>query len=91
MTCKPGCLVGIPFPYSDMTNRTPYILGARMRRVKKIRDRVLSHPGRYKEVRTQSSDPKKPASPKVKHVQIDGCRYIICLNPHQQRKDAADH
>ena len=72
------------------TNRTPYILGARMRRVKKIRDRVLSHPGRYKEVRTESSDSKKSVPLKVKHVQIDGCRYIICLNPRQQRKDAAD-
>ena len=27
---------------------------------------------------------------KVKQVQIDGCRYIVCLNPRQQRKDAAD-
>jgi len=72
------------------TNRTPYILGARMRRVKKIRDRVLSHPGRYKEVRSESDDPKKPAPLKVKQVQIDGCRYIVCLNPRQQRKDAAD-
>ena len=28
----------------------PYILGARMRKVKQIRDRVLSQPGRYKKV-----------------------------------------
>jgi transposase len=72
------------------TNRTPYILGARMRKVKKIRDRVLSHPGRYKEVRSESDDPQKPAPLKVKQVQIDGCRHIVCLNPRQQRKDAAD-
>ena len=72
------------------TNRTPYILGARMRKVKKIRDRALSHPGRYKEVRTESSDPKKREPLKVKQVQMDGCRYSICLNPRQQRKDAAD-
>jgi transposase len=72
------------------TNRICYILGARMRRVKQIRDRVLSHPGRYKEVRPESSDPEKPAPLKVKQVELDGCRYIVCLNPRQQRKDAAD-
>ena len=72
------------------TNRTPYILEARMRKVKKIRDRVLSHPGSYKEVRTEISDPKKRKPLKVKQVQMDGCRYSICLNPRQQRKDAAD-
>ena len=71
-------------------NPTPYILGARMRKVKQIRDRVLSHPGRYKQVRSESSDPRKPAPPKVKQVEIDGCRYIVCVNPSQQRKDAAD-
>jgi transposase len=71
-------------------NPTPYILGARMRKVKQIRDRVLSHPGRYKQVRSESSDPKKPAPLKVKQVEIDGCRYIVCVNPSQQRKDAAD-
>ena len=71
-------------------NPTPYILGARMRKVKHIRDRVLSHPGRYKPVRPESSDPDKPAPLKVKQVQIDGCRYIVCVNARQQRKDAAD-
>ena len=72
------------------TNQTFYILGARMRQVKLIRDRVLSHPGRYKAVRPESSDPKKPAALKVKQIEIEGCRYIVCLNPSQQRKDAAD-
>jgi transposase len=71
-------------------NPTPYILGARMRKVKQIRDRVLSHPGRYKQVRPESSDPNKPAPLKVKQVEIDGCRYIVCVNPSQQRKDVAD-
>jgi transposase len=71
-------------------NPTPYILGARMRRVKLIRDRVLSHPGRYREVRPESSDRKKPAPLKVKQVELDGSRYIVCVNTRQQRKDAAD-
>ena len=38
-------------------NQTPYILGARMRKVGLIRDRVLSHPGSYRQVRPESSDP----------------------------------
>ena len=71
-------------------NPIPYILGARMRKVKQIRDRVLSHPGRYKGVWPKNSDPEKPAPLKVKQVEIDGCRYIVCVNPAQQRKDAAD-
>ena len=61
-----------------------------MRKVKQIRDRVLSHPGRYKGVWPKNSDPEKPAPLKVKQVEIDGCRYIVCVNPAQQRKDAAD-
>ena len=68
----------------------PYILGARMRKVKQIRDRVLSQPGRYKLVRPESSDRNQPAPLKVKQVEIDGCRYIVCVNTRQQRKDAAD-
>lgn len=68
----------------------PYILGARMRKVKHIRDRVLSQGGRYQQVRPESSDPQKPAPLKVKQVEIDGCRYIVCVNTRQQRKDAAD-
>lgn len=71
-------------------NQTPYILGARMRKVELIRDRVLSHPGSYKQVRPESSDPEKPAPLKVKQVEIDGSRYIVCVNARQQRKDAAD-
>jgi transposase len=68
----------------------PYILGARMRKAKQIRDRVLSQPGRYQQVRPESSDRKKPAPLKVKQVEIDGTRYIVCVNTRQQRKDAAD-
>ncbi len=71
-------------------NQVSYILGTRMRKVKQIRDRVLSHPGRYKAVWPQNSDPKKPAPLKVKQVEIEGCRYVVCVNPAQQRKDAAD-
>lgn len=74
----------------DPDNRTPYILGVRMRRVKKVADQVLSHPGSYRHIRPESSDPQKPSPLKVKQVDIDGTRYIVCVNARQQRKDAAD-
>jgi len=68
----------------------PYIFGARMRKVKEIREDVLSHPGRYREVRPEGSLSKDPAPLKVKEVVVDGKRYIVCLNPRQARKDARD-
>jgi transposase len=71
-------------------NQVSYILGTRMRKVKQIRDRVLSHPGRYKAVWPENSDRKKPAPLKVKQVDIEGRRYVVCVNLAQQRKDAAD-
>lgn len=71
-------------------NPIPYILGARMRKVKEIRDRVLSHPGRYREVRPEGIDAKDPAALKVKQVVLKDRRYIVCLNPGQARKEARD-
>jgi len=71
-------------------NRIPYILGARMRKVEEIRQVVLSHPGRYKQVRPESGDCKDPAPLKVKQVEHKGHRYIICCNPRQARKEARD-
>lgn len=63
----------------------PYILGARMRRVKKISEEVLSRPGRYREVPTGDKEPLK-----VKEVILGHERYIVCLNPAQARKDKID-
>ena len=68
----------------------PYIFGARMRKVKEVREEVLSHPGRYREVRPEGALSKDPAPLKVKDVILNGKRYIVCLNPRQARKDAAD-
>ena len=68
----------------------PYILGTRMRKVNEIRHEVLSHPGRYREVRPESSHAKDPSPLKVKEVNVEGKRYIVCLNPRQARKDALD-
>jgi transposase len=68
----------------------PYILGARMRKVNEIKNDVLSHPGRYKEVRPEGKSAKDPAPLKVKEVLLNGKRYIVCVNPRQARKDAKD-
>jgi DNA repair exonuclease SbcCD ATPase subunit len=51
---------------------------------------VLAHPGRYKEVRAESADCKGPESLKVKQVEHNGHRYIVCRNPRQARKEARD-
>ena len=68
----------------------PYILGVRMRLVKKVKTEVLSRGGRYKEVYPEGVTPKDPSPLKVKQVIHDGTRYIVCVNSRQARKDAAD-
>ena len=52
----------------------PYILGARMRLVKEVRQDVLSRAGRYQVVKASRS------SLKVKEVLVDDRRYVVCLN-----------
>jgi len=71
-------------------NKMLYILGARMRRVKAIREQVLSRPGRYTQVREEGKSSKDPSPLKVKQVDLDGQRYIVCVNPRQARKDIRD-
>jgi transposase len=68
----------------------PYILGAKMRKVKKIREEVLSHGGSYHEVYPDGQLSKDPSPLKVKEVMIDDRRYIVCLNERQARKDEQD-
>ena len=67
-----------------------YILGARMRSVKEVSERVLADRGRYKEVTPERENSKDPSPLKVKEVLIQDRRYIVCLNEEQRRKDAAD-
>jgi hypothetical protein len=62
----------------------PYILGARMRAVKEIREEVLSRAGRYQVVGASRSPLK------VKEVVVDDRRYVVCVNEDQAKKDAAD-
>ncbi len=58
-----------------------YILGVRMRRVREVGEKVLSHPGRYHVLEENLH---------VKEVNIDDRRYIVCYNPDQAKKDARD-
>lgn len=68
-----------------------YILGARMRKSKEVKEEVISRGGRYREVHPEGVSAKDPSPLKVKDVVLlGGCRYIICLNEKQARKDAAD-
>lgn len=67
-----------------------YILGARLRSTTEVRDEVISRAGRYQTVHPCSKDPRAPSPLKVKEVWVDDHRYVVCLNPSQARKDAAD-
>jgi transposase len=67
-----------------------YILGARMRSVKEIRERVLADRSRFQEVTPERKASTDPSPLKVKEVCIEDRRYIVCLNEEQRRKDAAD-
>ena len=67
-----------------------YNLGARMRRVKEIKEEVLSRGGRYREVYPEGLSSKDPSPLKVKEVNVGDRRYIVCLNEREARKDAAD-
>ena len=55
-----------------------YILGVRLRRVKEIREEVLTQTGPYQEV-TENLQ--------VKEVKVGAKRYIVCLNPAEAIRD----
>lgn len=58
-----------------------YILGARMRSQREVREDVLGRAGRYREVEENLL---------VKEVWVEGRRYIVCYNPSEAAKDASD-
>jgi transposase len=58
-----------------------YILGARLRRQREVRVEVLERAGRYQEVAENLQ---------VKEVWVEDRRYIVCYNPQEAAKDAAD-
>jgi len=67
-----------------------YILGARLRLVKEIKQEVLSRAGRYKVVHPGRTKKKDPSPLSVKEVMIEDRRYVVCHNEEQARKDRAD-
>jgi Transposase DDE domain len=67
-----------------------YILGARLRNVKEIRETVLSRGGRYCQVHGPRQHGKSPSPLKVKQVFVEDRRYIVCHNEEQAHKDQAD-
>lgn len=74
----------------DPDTNWKYILGARMRRQKEVRDQVLGRAGTYKEVMPERINAKAPAPLKVKEVWEGDRRYVVCLNEEQRRKEAFD-
>jgi hypothetical protein len=68
----------------------PYILGARMRRCKEVRDQVLADRGRVRVVYPKSRDPQDPSPLKVKEVRVEDRRYVVCVNEDEVKKDRAD-
>ena len=73
-----------------------YILGARLRAVKEIREQVLADQSPYRPVHGPKTCSTDPSPPKVKDVQIEERRYIgglsgvRCYNEDQVHKDRAD-
>jgi hypothetical protein len=75
----------------ELTQRgVHYILGARLRNVKEIRETVLSRGGRYHEIHGPREHSKSPSPLKVKQVLVDERRYIVCHNDEQASQDRAD-
>ena len=61
-----------------------------MRKSKEVKEEVLSRAGRYREVLPVCGSAKNTKPKKKKKENVDGKRYIVCLNEKQARKDAAD-
>jgi transposase len=77
---------------SDKKRNIPYILGARMRKVKEIREIIEENYDlkTFKEVYPESQLSKAPAPLSVKDIKVGDHRYILCYNSREARKDAAD-
>lgn len=67
-----------------------YILGARMRLVKEIREVVLSDTKPYESIYGPRHKSKDASPLEVKEVKVVSRRYIVCRNDEQARKDRAD-
>jgi len=72
------------------TLKMDYILGVRMRKVKEVRDELLTSEEAFTTVSGPRQKTKDPSPLKVQEQWIDNRRYIVCYNEEQARKDAAD-
>ena len=59
-------------------NKIDYIVGVKLRGLKRVREEVLSRGGRYHEVAPNL---------RVKEVKLGTERYIVCVNPEEVKKD----
>lgn len=66
-----------------------YILGARMRKQKEVRDDVLSDRRRFQVVHEARHKSTDPAPLKVKEVLVDQRRYVVCVNQEEVESDRA--
>lgn len=66
---------------------TRFILGARLRAVKEIREIVLSDTGSFRPIRGPRQKAKDKAPLEVKEVKVGDNRYIVCHNPEQAATD----
>lgn len=67
----------------------PYILGARMRKQKEVRDDVLNDRRRFRVVHPAREKSSDPAPLKVKEVHVDDRRYVVCINEEEVEHDRA--
>ncbi len=74
----------------EATPQVHYILGARMRLVKEVREKVLADDGPLEEVYGPKRTSKDPSPLAVKEVRVGPRRYVVCRNADQARKDRAD-
>jgi arginine repressor len=90
---RQACVVADRGMISDDTVATleeverPFILGARMRKQKEVREQVLADRGRFQVVHGPRKQSRDPAPLKVKEVRIKGRRYVVCVNPEQVEHD----
>jgi transposase len=65
----------------------PFILGARMRRHKEVRDEVLADTSRFRTVHGRRRQSTDPAPLRVKEVWVGARRYVVCVNDEQVKED----
>lgn len=74
----------------EMEPPVHYVVGVRMRRTKEVAQVVLQDRSAWRALSAERTNSKDPAPLKVKDIEIQGRRYVICLNEEEKRKDAHD-